>query len=142
VTRRPGVPGGRRPGRRRSADDARRAHNPDDPRRAAPPAGLDELLADLRARRGWERRLEGARIHDRWAEIAGPQVAAHTEPVRLHGGVLVVRAESATWATEVRYLAAELAARANAVLGAGQVERVVLVTGRLEGPAKDHRSGA
>ena len=115
---------------------SRPSRNPDDPRRAAPPAPLQELLANLSSRRGWGRRLESARVHDHWEEIAGAQVAAHTEPVRLHGGVLVVRAESSAWATQVRYLSGELAARANAVLGAGQVERVVLVTGRLEGPAK------
>ena len=92
------------------------------------------------SRRGWDRRLEGARVHDRWEEIAGPQVAAHTEPVRLHGGVLVVRAESPTWATQVRYLSTELVARANAVLGEGQVTRVVLVAAPLEHPRRGRGS--
>jgi predicted nucleic acid-binding Zn ribbon protein len=110
---------------------SRRARNPDDPRRHAPPAPLADLLGDWTARRGWARRLEGARVHDRWEEIAGAQVAAHSEPVRLHGGVLVVRVDSPSWATQVRYLSAELAERANAVLGAGSVERVVVVTGTL-----------
>jgi predicted nucleic acid-binding Zn ribbon protein len=106
--------------------------DPDDPRRQAPPAPVGEILGELRERRGWAQRLEGARVHEQWPAIAGTQIAAHAEPVRLHGGVLVVRVDSPAWATEVRYLSEELRARANAVLGAGQVERVVLVTGPLE----------
>ena len=85
--------------------------------------------------------MEGARVHDRWVEIAGAQMAAHTEPVRLHGGVLVVRAESPTWATQVSYLSGELVERANAVLGEGQVHRVVLVTGPLTGPGNPDPGG-
>ena len=97
------------------------------------PAGVAGVLGELARRKGWLRRLEGARIHEAWAEIAGEQLARHTEPVRLHGGVLVLRAESAGWATQVRYLTAELVARADAVLGAGTVQQVTVVTGRLEG---------
>jgi predicted nucleic acid-binding Zn ribbon protein len=99
------------------------------------------VLGALTARRGWQHRLEGARVHDVWAEIAGPQLAAHTRPVRLHGGVLVVRAESPAWATQVRYLSGDLLARANEVLGAGRVARVVLVTGPLQSDDDDRRSG-
>lgn len=99
-----------------------------------PPSGVGGMLGELARRKGWLRRLDGARIYEAWPEIAGEQLALHTEPVRLHGGVLVLRAESAGWATQVRYLTAELVARADAVLGAGQIRQVTVVTGRLEGP--------
>lgn len=104
--------------------------------RGSDPAPLADLLGGVaRRRKGWSTRLEGARVHGLWHEIAGDQLARHTEPVRLHGGVLVVRADSATWATQVRYLAAELAARVNAVLGEGQVTTVSVVSGPLKGTA-------
>jgi predicted nucleic acid-binding Zn ribbon protein len=109
------------------------ADSPDAKAPGPPPAGVAGVLGDLARRKGWLRRLEGARIYEAWIEIAGEQLALHTEPVRLHGGVLVLRAESAAWATQVRYLSGELAARADAVLGAGQVRQVTVVTGRLEG---------
>lgn len=106
------------------------------PARGHDPVPLAELLTGAAAsRRGWAVRLEGARVHDRWAEIAGEQLAQHARPVRLHGGVLVVRADSSTWATQVRYLSAQLAERANAVLGAGQVTQVTVVSG----PTTDRR---
>jgi predicted nucleic acid-binding Zn ribbon protein len=111
--------------------------DPDDPRRRAPPAAIGDLLGELRERRGWAKRLEGARVHEEWPTIAGPQIALHTEPVRLHGGVLVVRVDSPAWATEVRYLSEALRARANEVLGGEQVERVVLVTGPLGSSRSD-----
>lgn len=95
------------------------------------PRTVADLLRAIAARRGWDRRLEGARIHERWAAIAGDELARHTEPVRLVGGVLVVRAESAAWATQVRYLGAALAARANEELGEGQVTKVTVTAGPL-----------
>jgi predicted nucleic acid-binding Zn ribbon protein len=108
--------------------------DPDDPARHAPPAPLADVMSALATKRGWTRRLDGAQIHTRWREIAGDDLASHVEPVRLHGGVLVLRVESNVWATQVRYLAGELVERANAVLGAGAVHTVTVTTGRLKGP--------
>ena len=102
---------------------------PDAPKEGKAPAPLEQLIGDVARRKGWGKRLEGARIHERWTEIAGAQLAAHAEPVRLHGGVLVLRAESAAWATQVRYLTGDLMRRANEVLGAGQVASVQVVVG-------------
>jgi predicted nucleic acid-binding Zn ribbon protein len=111
--------------------------DPDDPTRAQPPAPLSGLMDALAAQRGWQRRLAGAQVHARWAEIAGAELSAHTEPVRLHGGVLVLRVDSAAWATQVRYLTSELVERANAVLGDGSVSTITLTTGTLQGPGDD-----
>jgi predicted nucleic acid-binding Zn ribbon protein len=97
------------------------------------PVVLGELLAVLTQRRGWSARLQGARVHDVWEEIAGAQLARHAEPVRLHGGVLVVRVASTTWATQLRFLGARLLSRANAVMGDGQVRSLTVVVGNLVG---------
>lgn len=96
------------------------------------PASLSDALDAVRARPGWAARLEGARIHERWVEIAGEQIARHAEPVRLAGGVLVVRASSPAWAEQVRYLASRLSQRANEVLGPGSVRQVTVTTGPLQ----------
>jgi hypothetical protein len=100
--------------------------------RQSEPAPLAALLDAVRARPGWAARLEGARIHSCWNEIAGDQLARHAEPVRLAGGVLVVRAVSPAWAEQVRYLAGEVARRANDVLGPGSVRQVTVLTGPLK----------
>nr|MDP9405128.1 DUF721 domain-containing protein [Actinomycetota bacterium] len=57
------------------------------------------------------------------------ELARYVAPVRLAGGVLVVRVGSPVWATQVRYLAADLVARANAVLGEGEVTALTVTTG-------------
>lgn len=107
-----------------------------DPSRPSP---LDALLSTVVEQRGWRERLRGARVHGAWEEIAGPELARHSQPVRLHGGVLVLRAASPAWATQVRYLGAELVERANAVLGPGQVQRITVVAGRPGEPPAAQR---
>lgn len=106
--------------------------SPDAPRSTPPPKALDDVVDRLASSRGWGKRLRGARIHGHWEEIAGEELARHVQPVRLAGGVLVVRAESAAWATQVSYLTAELAQRANEVLGDGEVTSVTVQLGRPE----------
>ncbi|MPZ72870.1 MAG: DUF721 domain-containing protein [Nitriliruptorales bacterium] len=96
----------------------------------SPPPPVGDLVAVLSSARGWAQRLRGARIHSAWPQIAGEELARHVTPVRLAGGVLVVRAASTAWATQVSYLAPQLRDRANAVLGAGEVRSVTVQTTR------------
>lgn len=103
------------------------------PEKPVPPP-LEQVVSGYAARRGWGRRLKGARIHAVWDEIAGEELARHVVPVRLAGGVLVVRAESPAWATQVSYLAGQLLTRANEVLGEGEVQTVTVQAG----PASAH----
>ena len=99
--------------------------------RGKDPRPLRDALSALSRERSWSGRLEGARIHAAWREIAGPELTRHTQPVRLHGGVLVVRAVTTMWAAEVRALGGVLAARVNDVMGEGSVVNVTVVTGPL-----------
>lgn len=99
------------------------------PDRGGAPSALSELLSQWVDRRGWHESLHDSQIHQRWLEIAGDEVAAHAEPVRLRGGVLVVRAQSGAWATQLRYLAPRLLERAQQVLGSDRVHRVQVVSG-------------
>ena len=110
--------------------------------RGSGPTPLGEVLGTVSARRGWARRLEGAKVHEVWSEVVGPELAQHVQPVRLHGGVLVVRTSSSAWATQVRYLAGTLTAQLNARLGEGLVERVTVTTGtRSDRSGQSPRSG-
>lgn len=102
------------------------AESPDAPRMGSDPKPLMAAAEALIGRRGWDKRLRGARVHEHWTAIAGPALAEHVQPVRLHGGVLVVRASSPAWATQLRYLTGELVDRANAVLGEGSVASVTV----------------
>ena len=111
----PGSPPSRRPGRRPRQDD---------------PEPLNAAIDALLDAHGWREAAAVGSVFGRWAEIVGPELAAHTRPDSLADGELTVTADSTAWATQVRLLAANLVRRLNAELGNGAVQRV-----RVRGPA-------
>lgn len=84
----------------------------------ADPTGLRGALQAMALGWGMESPLQTAQIFSSWTEIVGADVAAKCKPTSLKGGVLKVRTDSPAWASEFRYLAAEIAGRINAALGA------------------------
>jgi predicted nucleic acid-binding Zn ribbon protein len=102
------------------------------------PTVLAGELSRLVRRPGWDERLGAARVAAAWEEIAGPELMVHCEPVRLAGRVLVVRAATPAWATQLRYLTVQLIERSDNVLGPGSVREVNVVVGRLEGMRLGH----
>ena len=65
-----------------------------------------------------------AGVFGHWEDAVGPHVAAHAHPVLLDAGTLVVEVEEPGWATQLRYLEAELLERLAAVAGAGAVRSI------------------
>jgi predicted nucleic acid-binding Zn ribbon protein len=55
-------------------------------------------------------------VHDRWAEVVGESLAAHTTLLRVRDGVIVVAVDDPAWAAELRWMGDTLAARAREVL--------------------------
>jgi predicted nucleic acid-binding Zn ribbon protein len=115
------------------------------PRRDDPQA-LNTALGGLLSARGWQQRAAVGAVFGRWAQIVGPQVAAHTKPESFDDGELVVSADSAAWATQVRMLAPQLLGRLAEELGAGTVRRVRVrgpsgATGRGTLRARGHKRG-
>ena len=93
------------------------------------PQPLTAAMGGLLSARGWRQRAAVGAVFGRWAEVVGAEVAAHTRPGAFEDGELVVVADSAAWATQVRLLAPQLLRRLGAELGAGTVRRV-----RVQGP--------
>jgi predicted nucleic acid-binding Zn ribbon protein len=62
-----------------------------------------------------------------WPELVGDGVAAHCVPRALRDGHLVVAVDEPGWATQLRWLEADLVGRLGEVLGEGQVTRVDVV---------------
>jgi len=117
------VPGPRRP---RRGGRTRR----EDPQPLS--SALDGLLGD----QGWRMAAAVGSVFGRWDQLVGPDVAAHTKPERFNDGELVVIADSAAWATQVRLLTSAVLRRLNEELGHGTVTRVV-----VRGPAPPRRMG-
>ena len=91
---------------------------------ASPPrhlsTGLDRVARDLGA--------PGAKVlaavFGRWSEIVGPDAAAHTRPLWLAGGTLVVGVGDPSRATELRYRGTEILERVAEVTGGRVAERL------------------
>lgn len=120
---------GLRPGSR----PMRRRRRPQDPTYSGADGGgrdplllgeqLDRLLVD----RGWKVDVSVGSVMGRWPAIVGPEVAQHCAPVTFEDGVLVVRAESTAWATQLRYMTSSLLARLEAEAGPGVVASLRIV---------------
>src|SRR5262245_9378750 len=91
---------------------------------------LDGLLGDRILRAG---RAVGE-LGRSWASVVGGRLAEESAPVSLDDrGALLVRASSAAWAAQVRFLSAEIAQAANRLLGGDRVASVRVVVGRSTG---------
>ena len=100
------------------------------------PQSLNAAMGGLLSARGWRQRAAVGAVFGGWADIVGPQVAAHTRPDSFDEGELVVLADSDAWAAQVKLLTPQLLRRLAEELGAGTVRRV-----RLRGPAGRPRRG-
>jgi predicted nucleic acid-binding Zn ribbon protein len=94
------------------------------------PLPLGSAINGLIREKAWETPTAVAGVLGRWPEIVGEELAKHTEPGPhdAEEGILVVRCDSTSWATQLRLLAPQLVARINADLGHGTV-RLIKVYG-------------
>jgi len=124
--------GGGMDSERTSGDPSSRPRRPrrDDPQPLA--AAIGGLLSD----QGWKEQAAVGSVFSNWAQIVGPDLAAHTRPDGFAGGELVIAADSTAWATQVRLLASMLVRRLNSELGEGTVRRV-----KVRGPAGPRQRG-
>ena len=123
----PPAPGGTHPPRPPLRGRPRR----DDPQR------LGQAIGGLLDQHGWQQRAAIGSVFGRWAEIAGPDLAAHTKPDSFADGELAVTADSTGWATAVRLFAPQLIRNLAAELGDGTVRRV-----KVRGPEAPRSRGA
>jgi len=72
-------------------------------------------------------------VFTRWAEVVGTAVADHARPVSLRDGTLRVVVDAPGWATQLRYLAPQVVARCDEVLGAGAVRSIDVRVGGSRG---------
>ena len=105
------------------------------------PQRIRDLLDPIGRQLGMEGAVEAGRLFARWRTIVGDDVAAHVEPTSLRDGVLRVRADSPAWATEIGYLATEIAERVNAEVGRPVVNELRVTAGpKLARPRSEGRA--
>jgi predicted nucleic acid-binding Zn ribbon protein len=100
------------------------------PRKAArseEPEEIGSVLDGLLGRGPWASGISLGELGRRWGSVVGERLAQETAPVALEGGVLLIRASSAPWAAQVRFLAFEVRNRANEVLETSPVREVRVI---------------
>jgi len=100
--------------------------------RINPPETIRSVLGDMVSRQGWASRIQASAVFSQWSQICGEDVAAHCEPVRLAGGILVVRVDSQIWATQLRYCVPDITRNIRTLIGVEAVRDVRIVVGPLE----------
>ncbi len=96
------------------------------------PIKIKDLLGTVGEKLGVRSAAKTGAIWQHWEEIVGPAIAGHAEPTSLREGVLRVRTDSPTWATEITYLAREIVRKANEVAGEALVGELKVWTSPAE----------
>lgn len=91
-----------------------------------PPRRVGESLGPVTQAIGGPGARALIELVNRWTELVGPTIAAHSWPLRLSSGALVVAVDQPAWATEVRWLEADLLTRFEAMLGPGVVRSLTV----------------
>jgi predicted nucleic acid-binding Zn ribbon protein len=114
---------GLRPGavrRTLRADGPDHVHNPG----GRDPQLVGDVLGNLLRARGWVEPVSVGGVVGRWREVVGDAVADHCQPETFEDKVLVVRADSTAWATQVGLLVPRLLEALAREVGDGVVAEV------------------
>lgn len=91
------------------------------------PLLLGEAVQDFLVERGMDRRQQVARVLEGWADLVGADVAAHVQVESFEEGRLSLRADSTTWANQMRLLRATLERRLAEELGPEVVQDITVL---------------
>ena len=116
---------GSRPAPRRSRST--QSFTPSSNRDGRDPQLIDSTMKRLLLERGWNVDVAAGAVMSRWADLVGAGVAEHARPLTFEDGVLIVRAESTAWATQLQLLTASLLASIADGVGEGVVNELRVV---------------
>jgi predicted nucleic acid-binding Zn ribbon protein len=100
------------------------------------PRRLSESLDRVTRRLGGPAASVFSSVFSGWEAIVGPDIAVHAKPQSLKKGVLVLAVDHPAWATQLRYMTADLLTRIWEVTGAPDVREIHL---RVIGPETRNR---
>ncbi len=98
-------------------------------RKDGPLDSIGSVLAGLAHRLGLESKLLETRLHRRWSEIVGRQIATHTRPDQIRFKKLYVYVQHSVWLQQLTYLKPALLDKINAAAGESLVSDLVLRIG-------------
>ena len=102
------------------------------------PQKIDKVLKKIVKDFGWQQPTSVANLISRWNEIVGDEIASHVSIEIFNADIneLILRADSSTWATQIRLLSSDLKKRIALEVGDGVVKTL-----KVYGPAKPAQKG-
>ena len=91
------------------------------------PRMVGDAVREFLVTNGLEQRQQVARVLEGWAGLVGAEVAAHVAVEGFEEGNLLLRADSTTWANQMRLLQATLERRLREELGEGVVSTITVL---------------
>jgi predicted nucleic acid-binding Zn ribbon protein len=91
-----------------------------------PPKPIAELLASFTRRVGMPEPSALGIIFAKWSDLVGSALGENVKPVSLHRGILTVTVLDPAWATQMRFLSANLISTINDGVGTGTVSEIVV----------------
>lgn len=88
------------------------------------PKLVGDVVRDFMAERGMDARHQVTRVLEDWPTLVGAEVAEHVRVEQFDEGDLVLRADSTTWANQMRLLTATVQRRLAQELGADVVQAI------------------
>lgn len=99
----------------------------------AEPRRVSESLDRITRRLGGPASSVFASLFAGWEELVGPDIAAHSRPVSLRRGVLVLMVDHPAWATQLRFMTSELLVRICEAVGTSDVAEIQVRVAGAEG---------
>jgi hypothetical protein len=93
---------------------------------ARDPRPISDSLPDVTKRLGLARPSVLTAVFARWDDVVGSPLRDHVRPVGLRDGALSVEVDEPAWATQLRFLEADLLSRINDATGAETVTSLVV----------------
>jgi predicted nucleic acid-binding Zn ribbon protein len=88
---------------------------------------IGDILGRLFERKGWGKRVFEGRALSVWGDVVGKSVKAHSRPVRVKDGKMIVAVDDSVWKQEISFLSEEIIWRINERMGREVVREIVLV---------------
>ena len=93
-------------------------------RAAGEPVSIGDALARVQAELGLPETDALRALTDAWETVVGVDVAAHARLVAVRDDTISIVVDGTLWATQLRYLEADIVERANALVGSRVAEQI------------------
>lgn len=113
-------------------DEQRSGSGPDE----RDPAKLAGLIDNIIVNKGWDLQLATGKLRAKWQQVVGEDIADHVEIEQFQmnpsgqSGILILRADSTAWATQIKLLLPTLEKKLDEEVGVGRITEI-----KVLGPA-------